>query len=189
MSYVYLVPTSPRHRYSFSTTEGQGARVVIPTSLNLEGAQLIVEVAHNSRFTDAATSGTAVFRDGEVVINFSAHEINSLKDGFYRIKSFKDGQLGLLVEGAVDYSLSSGEGNTVLDGAGEVRTEFIIPLTNALDEVFLKKEDYVAGVVDPEILNQAVDTKLAVHIESQTPHPVYDVEMQDLAILFENRLI
>lgn len=191
MSYIYLMANAPQREYSFSTSEGRSARVVVPTTLNLDSASLTVEVSRSSAFKDVIVSGFATYREGEIVINFTSEEVDALRDGYYRVKSVQDGQLSILLQGSVTFIPFDGIIDTggLLDMDGAVKVQFIEPLTAALEEIFLKKEDYVAGVVDPVVLNQAVDNKLHAHIVAANPHDAYDVDMQSLAVLFENRLI
>lgn len=57
----------------------------------------------------------------------------------------------------------------------------------ALQEV----EDTIAGIeagtIDPEVVEAAVEEVLETHVDSPTPHPVYD-EIPSLTLIFENGL-
>jgi len=45
-----------------------------------------------------------------------------------------------------------------------------------------------AGSVDPDLLDEAVEARLAAHVDSPTPHPAYD-EIPSLSLIFRNRLL
>lgn len=176
--------------YSFESHEGKPVALGIPTSLILSGAQLVVEVDSSSAFRNPQVRGSAVFSPGQVTISFSAAEVDLIKDASYRIRVDRPGSSFYLVTGDINYNPAQiEEGQDILDAAGNIRLETWPTVVNALTEVFLKKDDYVAGVVDPVVLQQAVADQMTAHINSPTPHPAYDVDMQDLALIFENKLI
>lgn len=189
MPYISYVQPKPPQTYSFSTNQGYGARAIIPTALDLSATELTIEVDDNSKFVTPESKGSVTYASGEIVIHLTAAEVDSLRNAFYRIWVTRGGQSSVLVQGDITYILRTPQQDILLDLDGNVRTEFVLPLTAALEETFLRRDEFVAGVVDPVVLNQAVDNKLSAHISSPSPHTAYDVDMQNLAILFENRLI
>lgn len=189
MPYVSYVQSRPPQIYTFSSNEGHPAKVIIPTAFDLSSTDLTLELDRNSRFISPITKGSVIYENGEITLFLSAADVDALGDGFFRIWAQRNGQSTILVTGSVDYIPRNPDQEVLLDLGGAVRVEFVEPLTVALEDVFLRRDEFVAGVVDPEVLSQAVDNKLAAHIQSPTPHTAYDVEMQKLAILFENRLI
>lgn len=189
MPYFSYSQPSPASTYSFPTTEGQSIRVSIPTALNLQSHLLVLEVDDSSSFRHARLSGNVSYVPGMLSINFTGAEVDEMKNCFYRVRAVREGVSYVLVEGAIDYNPYEGlDSGGVLNGSGQIKEALLPPLTVALESVFLRKDEYEDRVIDPVVLEQAVDSRLKAHIQSVTPHPAYDIDLQDLAGLFENRL-
>ncbi len=190
--YVHTKTFAPASSYSFTTTQGKGAEVRIPSRLNLSDYALVMLYDTNSRFQNAQQIGQVVYTGGQLLLSLTADEVNAIKDAFYRIRVDRpDGSSFALVEGSIDYrSLAEVEDSEgILDSQGQIKVQYLPALYNALAVEFLRRDEYVAGVVDPAVLDQAVVTKLAEHVNSATPHPAYDIDAPEFKLIFENGLI
>lgn len=134
-------PFEPR-RYIFSTNEGLPARVAIQTTFNLAPYDLIIEVDTNSEFRAHRVVATATFANGEIVLNLTPTDVSEIKDSFYRVRATGLNRSFLVVTGSINYNPIVTD-NRILGPSGAVQSQFIGPITTALSDTFLKKEDYL----------------------------------------------
>lgn len=187
--YVYTVGPPATSTYAFSTDEGKPLDLDIATARDWTGSTFVLEVDDNSRFNNPRSVGTVTYRLGKLWVRLTQAEVDAIKDVSYRISVVRSTGPIALVQGSINYmeadkTFDDEVANLVMNDHSTTRS--------LLDSEFLTREEYISrevGALDPVVLDRAVQTRLNEHIQSPTPHPAYDIEMQDLAGLFENRLL
>ena len=186
---VYPVSSVGGATYSFNTYAGKAISVRITTNLSLATAVLSLWVDKNSKFSNETQVGSVQLVDGALVISLNQTEVDQVQDSYYYVRAVKGTETARVVSGQITYKVEPVDDSSLLDENGNIRIEFVAPLVVALEDTFLRRDEYVAGVVDPEVLNAAVATQLDIHVNSSTPHPAYDIDAPSFKLLFENGLI
>lgn len=189
MPYVYPTKVVNVTSYSFTTYAKRAASIQIATRKDLSDFTLTMWVDKNSKFSNAVQRGSVQFINGNVVVSLTQSEVDEIKDSYYYIKADRGTENYQIAGGTITYRDAPVDDSSLLDPDGSIRVEFVLPLVNALEDTFLRRDEYVAGVIDPEVLDAAVDNKLAAHVNSETPHPAYDIDAPSFKLLFENGLI
>lgn len=190
MSMPTSYSTQAASSFTFSTLSGLAAAAHIPTRYNLADYELSMIYDDNSKFPHPKLIGTVFWQDYAIHVHLTAAEVDAMRECFYRILATRNGQTVCFVIGSVEYRIrEDGYDSGLLDANGDLKVQFLPPLVAALDEEFLRRDEYVAGVVDPEALRQAVENEISVHVNSATPHPAYDIDAPSFYLIFENGLI
>src|SRR5690348_1160935 len=71
--------------FSFITNQGKGASEIIPNSKDYSGFTFVLEVDDTSQFSSPQQLGSVSYVNGDFHISFSAAEVDSVKDAYYRI--------------------------------------------------------------------------------------------------------
>jgi hypothetical protein len=189
MSSPFVIQPSAAPTYDFVTNQSYGTLVKIPTRVNLSGAVLEMRVDDNSKFLDSYPIGSVDFVNSTVEVSLSREEVDKIKDGFYQITAYRNGTAYLLVEGQINYERIASTDSNLLDVTGKIRIELLPPLVDIFGEVFLRKDEYIAGEgANPAIIEEVVQVVVDRHVNNVNPHPAYD-DMPSLRLLFENGLI